>query len=477
MCSFCWRRWKPFSVAERGERLNAQVIRYLAEIVGPQGLLTDDDDLFVYAYDASFPEHRPDAVVFPRTVGAVSQIMALASEESIPVVPRGAGTGLSGGAVPVQGGIALSLAKMNHILKIDADNLVAEVEPGVINAHLQAATAPHGLFYPPDPASMKACTLGGNVAEDAGGPKCLKYGVTRNYVLGLQAVLPTGEILDTGGRVIKNTAGYDLTRLFVGSEGTLGIVTKIILRLMPLPESTRTMLVFFDSLEAASKSVSAIIAAGIIPSALEMMDNLLIRAAEDFTHVGLPIDVAAMLLIEVDGVDVALDADVDAIRKICEKEGAREVRVATSAAEVDRLWVARRTVIGAAGRIRPSLVLQDVTVQRSLLPEMVARIVQISKKHDLPIGVLAHAGDGNLHPLILFDARKEDDLKRVKLIEHEIFVASVELDGTLTGEHGIGVTKLEYLNWQLNPAAIRVTKGLKALFDPQNILNPGKIVV
>jgi glycolate oxidase len=456
--------------------VNSEVTRYLAGIVGPQGLMTDDDDLFLYAYDASFPEHRPDVVVFPRTVAAVVQTMALASEAGIPVVPRGAGTGLSGGAVPVQGGIALSLAKMNHILKIDANNLVAEVEPGVINAHLQAAAAKHGLFYPPDPASMKACTLGGNVAEDAGGPKCLKYGVTRNYVLGLQAVLPTGEILETGGRVIKNTTGYDLTRLFVGSEGTLGIVTRIILRLMPLPEATRTMLVLFDSLEAASKTVSAIIAAGIIPSALEMMDNLLIRAAEEFTHVGLSTDAAAMLLIEVDGARAALDADVEAIRRICEQEGAREVKVATSTAEVDRLWVARRTVIGAAGRIRPSMVLQDVTVQRSLLPEMVARIVQISAKHDLPIGVLAHAGDGNLHPLILFDARNEDELKRVKHIEHDIFVAAVELDGTLTGEHGIGMTKLEYLDWQLGPPAIRVTKGLKALFDPQNILNPGKIV-
>ena len=456
--------------------LQEPVLQRLADIVGAENLLTEEDELFLYAYDASFPEHRPQAVVFPATTEQISQIMALASDESLPVVPRGAGTGLSGGSVPAKGGIALSLTKMNRILSIDAENLVVEVEPGLVNAHLQSALAPYGLFYPPDPASMKVCTLGGNVAEDAGGPKCLKYGVTRNYVLGLEAVLPTGEVLETGGRVIKNTTGYDLTRLFVGSEGTLGVVTRIILRLMPLPEAKRTMLALFDSLEAASKTVSAIIAAGIIPSALEMMDNLLIQAAEDFTHVGLPTDAAAMLLIEVDGADAALDAEVAAIQKVCDQQGAREVRVATSAQEVDKLWLARRTVIGAAGRIRPSLVLQDVTVKRSLLPAMVARIVQISEKADLPIGVLAHAGDGNLHPLILFDARNDGDLKRVQEAEHEIFAAALELDGTLTGEHGIGMTKLEYLDGQLNSAAMKVTRGLKAVFDPQNILNPGKIV-
>jgi glycolate oxidase len=314
------------------------------------------------------------------------------------------------------------------------------------------------------------------VAEDAGGPKCLKYGVTKNYVLGLEAVLPSGEVLDTGGRVVKNTAGYDLTRLFVGSEGTLGVVTKILLRLMPLPQATRTMLALFDSLEAASQTVSAIIAAGIIPSALEMMDNLLIQAAEDFTHVGLPADAAAMLLIEVDGADVALDAEVEAIRRICLQEGVREFKVAASAAEVTQLWLARRTVIGAAGRIRPSLVLQDVTVQRSLLPAMVARIVEISDRHGLPIGVLAHAGDGNLHPLILFDARNEGDLAKVKAAEYEIFDAALELGGTITGEHGIGMTKLEYLGGQLDSTAMQVSRGLKAVFDPQNILNPGKIL-
>ena len=456
--------------------MNSRVLQGLAGIVGQENMLTAAEDLFLYSYDASFPEHRPEAVVFARTAEDVARIMTLASEESVAVVPRGAGTGLSGGSVPAQGGIALSLAKMNRILRIDAANLVAVVEPGLVNAHLQTALLPHGLFYPPDPASMKVCTLGGNVAADAGGPKCFKYGVTKNYVLGLEVVLPSGEVIHTGGCVVKNTTGYDLTRLFVGSEGTLGVVTGITLRLMPLPEGQRTMLALFDTLDAASRTVGAIVATGIIPSALEMMDNLLIRCAEDFCRVGLPKDAAAMLLIEVDGAEAALDAQVETIERVCRAEGAREVRVATTAEEVDMLWLARRTVIGAAGRVRPSLVLQDVTVPRSRLPAMVTRVVEISEKHDLPIGVLAHAGDGNLHPLILFDGRDPDQTRRVKDAEKEIFAAALELDGTLTGEHGVGLTKLEYLSWQLEPALIEITRQLKALFDPQNILNPGKIV-
>jgi len=323
---------------------------------------------------------------------------------------------------------------------------------------------------------MNVCTLGGNVAADAGGPKCFKYGVTKNYVLGLEVVLPTGEVVNTGGDVVKNTTGYDLTRLFVGSEGTLGVVTQITLRLVPLPEGKRTMLALFDSLDAASKAVGSIVAAGIIPSALEMMDNLLIRCAEDFVHAGLPTDAAAMLLIEVDGAEEALDSEVEAIEKICRREGVLDWRLASSASETDVLWLARRSIIGAAGRLRPSLVLQDVTVPRSFLPAMVARIVEISGKCGLPIGVLAHAGDGNVHPLILFDGRDSQDLKRVKEAEREIFRAALELGGTLTGEHGVGMTKLEYLSWQLSPPLMEITRRIKAVLDPHNILNPGKII-
>ncbi len=456
--------------------MKTSILQKLKSIVGEGNILSDEMDLLLYSYDASFPESKPDVIVFPRTTEEVSRIMALASAEQIPVIPRGAGTGLSGGAVPIKGGIILSLTKMTRILKIDTENLVVEVEPGVINSHLQFALAPHGLFYPPDPASMKVCTLGGNVAENAGGPRCLKYGVTKDYVLGLEVVLPDGAVIHTGGQVIKNTSGYDLTRLFVGSEGTLGIITKITLRVLPLPEDKKTMLAIFDSLEAASKTVSAIIAAGIIPTTLELMDNLLIRCAEDFTHVGLPTDAAALLLIEVDGAKEALPSQVQAIENICYRERVREIRLATSAAEVDRLWLARRTVIGAAARVRPSLVLQDVTVPRSLLPEMVSRVVDISKKVGLPIGVLAHAGDGNLHPIILFDSRIPGELEKVHQAEQEIFISALELGGTLTGEHGIGLTKREFFPWQFSPREIEVTRSIKKAFDPLNILNPGKIL-
>jgi glycolate oxidase len=456
--------------------MNKRIIQRLVEIVGQQNLLTGPEDLFLYGYDASLPEHQPEMVAFAPTTEAVAQILSLAAEESVPVVPRGAGTGLSGGAVPVQGGIALSLARMNDILSIDADNLMAQVQPGVVNAHLQGALAPYGLFYPPDPASMKVCTLGGNVAADSGGPKCFKYGVTRNYVLGLEVVLPDGQIIHTGGNVVKNTTGYDLTRLFVGSEGTLGVVTRINLRLLPLPEGKRTMLALFDSLEAASTTVGAIVSAGIVPSALEMMDNLLIQCAEDYVQVGLPKDAAAMLLIEVDGPNEGLDPQVETIEQVCREIGVRDVKLARSVQEADQLWLARRTVIGAAGRVRPSLVLQDVTVPRTQLPAIVRRVVEISEKHGLPIGVLAHAGDGNLHPLLLFDARNPDDLRREEEAEKEIFAAALELKGTITGEHGVGLTKLNYLSWEFEPAVMEITRRLKATFDPQNILNPGKIV-
>lgn len=456
--------------------MNQRVLREIENIVGEGNVLADDIDLLLYSYDASFPESKPDVVVFPRSVEEISRIMALASAEQIPVIPRGAGTGLSGGAIPVKGGIILSLTRMTRILKIDTENLVVEVEPGVVNSHLQIALAPYGLFYPPDPASMKVCTLGGNVAENAGGPRCLKYGVTKDYVLGLEVVLPDGEIIHTGGQVIKNTSGYDLTRLFVGSEGTLGIITKITLRVLPLPEAKKTMLAIFDSLNAASKTVSAIVAAGIIPTTLELMDNLLIRCAEEFTHVGLPTDAEALLLIEVDGAKEALPPQVQAIENICYREGVREIRIATSAAEVDRLWLARRTVIGAVARVKPSLVLQDVTVPRSLLPEMVSRVVEVSRKIGLPIGVLAHAGDGNLHPIILFDSRIPGELEKVQKAEEEIFASAIELGGTLTGEHGIGFTKREYFSWQFSPREIEVTRSIKRAFDPMNILNPGKIL-
>jgi len=454
----------------------ATLLPHLENVVGPTGLLTAPEDLMVYSYDATLLEHRPDAVLLPRTTQQITDILRLAGENGTPVVPRGAGTGLSGGSIPVSGGIVLSLTRMRHILEIDVQNLTARVQPGVVNADFQVALAPPGLFYPPDPASMKACTLGGNVAMSAGGPRCLKYGGTKDYVLGLEVVLADGEVIHTGGRTVKNTTGYDLTRLFVGSEGTLGVITEITLRLLPQPEAKRTMLAIFDDLDDASRTVSAIVAEGILPTTLEMMDNLLIQCAEDFTGAGLPRDAAAILLIEVDGFEEALDRQVATVQEVCAAQGVREVRAATSAKEVDDLWLARRTIIGAVARRRPSMVLQDVTVPPSQLPEMVARVVEIGQQYELPIGVLAHAGDGNLHPLILFDQRDEEEMAREREAEAAIFAVSLELNGTLTGEHGIGLTKRKYLPQALSPREMELTRGLKALLDPRGILNPGKIV-
>jgi len=456
--------------------ISATFLSHLENIVGPAGLLTAPEDLMVYGYDATLGEHRPDAVVLPRTTEQISDILRLAGDNGTPVVPRGAGTGLSGGSVPISGGIVLSLTRMREILETDVQNLTARVQPGLVNADFQAALAPLGLFYPPDPASMKACTLGGNVAMSAGGPRCLKYGGTKDYVLGLEVVLADAEVIHTGGRTVKNTTGYDLTHLFVGSEGTLGVITEITLRLLPQPEAKRTMLAIFDDLDDASRTVSAIVARGIVPTTLEMMDNLLIQCAEDFTGAGLPRDAAAILLIEVDGFEEALDRQVVTVQQVCTAQGARAVRAATTAKEVDDLWLARRTIIGAVARRRPSMVLQDVTVPPSRLPEMVARVVEMSQEYELPIGVLAHAGDGNLHPLILFDKRDEEELAREQEAEAAIFAASLELNGTLTGEHGIGLTKRKYLPQALSHREMQLTKGLKALLDPHCILNPGKIV-
>lgn len=452
------------------------VVKQLEAAINREAVITAPEELLMYSYDATLPEFRPDVVVFPTTTEHVASVMKLANEHGLAVVPRGAGTNLSGGSLPLKGGIVLCLSRMTKIVEIDRENLVAVVEPGVVNAELQSALLPFGLFYPPDPASMSACTLGGNVAENSGGPRCLKYGVTKDYVLGLEVVLPTGEVIHTGGSVMKNCTGYDLTRLFVGSEGTLGVVTKITVRLLPLPEAKKTMLAIFNSVVDASSAVSAIIAHGIIPTTLELMDNFLIRFTEDFVHVGLPKDAEALLLIEVDGFKESLDKQIEKIGSICHESRAREVRHATTPAEVDKLWLARRSAIGAVARALPNYSVQDVTVPRSKLPAIVKRIAEISAKHDIPIGVLAHAGDGNLHPIVLFDQKNEGDVAKVQAAEEEICRAALALGGTLTGEHGIGLSKRHFLPMEYGPTEMALVAKLRKLFDPNGILNPGKIV-
>ena len=448
----------------------------LKGIVGTKNVLSKKDECFDYGYDATLTEYSADAVVFPTSTEEVAQIIKLANKYLVPVISRGAGTNLSGGTVPHKGGIVLNVTRMNRVLEIDTQNNLAVVEPGLVNADFQEILAPYGYYYSPDPASMKVCTIGGNVAENAGGPRCLKYGVTREYIRGLEVVLPSGEVVVTGSKNKFTNDGYDLTKLMIASEGILGVFTKIIVSITPIWEAKKTMLCSFDRIEDASNTVADIVGAGIVPTTLEMMDNLLINCAEDHTKVGLPRDAAAILLIEVDGYKEDLPGQVETIHGVCKKNNVREFKVAQSAAEVDQLWLARRTVIGAVARKRPSYSLQDVTVPRNKMPAIVNKIVEISQKYDLPIGVLAHAGDGNLHPLVLFDEREKIEVEKVHHAEGEICKAALELGGTLSGEHGIGTLKLPYLEWEFSKEAIELMKGIKRLFDPNNILNPGKVL-
>ncbi|HHX51077.1 MAG TPA: FAD-binding protein, partial [Clostridia bacterium] len=424
--------------------IDSAALSRLKDIVGPEHCHTGKEMLLAHGFDATLPQYLPEVVVYAMTTQQVSDIMKVAHEYGIPVTPRGAATNLSGGSLPAKGGIVLVLSKMNKILEIDTKNLVVSVEPGVVNQDLQDALGGTGYYYPPDPASMKVCTIGGNVAECAGGPRCLKYGVTRDYILGLEVVLPDGQVTWVGSKFALDK-DLDLVRVLVGSEGMLGVITKLWLRIKPLPEAKKTMLGIFNTVEEASQSVSDIIARGIIPTTLEFLDNLLINCAEDFAKMGLPRDAGAVLIIEVDGFTPELDRQVEQIEKVCEGNGARDFQIATSAAEVDQLWTARRVVIGAVARKRPSYSLQDVTVPRSNFPKIAKAIVEISEKSGLAIGILAHAGDGNLHPLVLFDARNEEEVQRVHEAEAEICRTALELGGTISGEHGIGIVKMPYL--------------------------------
>lgn len=456
--------------------LSSELIKSLRQIVGERAVSANAEDRLLYSYDGTMLEFRPAAVVFPTSAAQISSIMGLAGQHHVPVVPRGAGTNLSGGSLPVSGGLVVSLTRMNRVLAVNPENLTAIVEPGVVNGDLQKHISRYGLFFPPDPASMNVCTIGGNVASCAGGPRCLKYGVTRDYVLGLEAVLPSGEVIRTGGQAIKNVTGYDLTRLLVGSEGTLGIITQIIIRLLPMPEAKKTMLVIFNSLVSAGQAVSAIIANGIVPATLELMDKLAMQCAEDYVHVGLPREAQAVLIIEVDGFKESLDRQVETIERICREEGAVETRIAESDEEADGLWLARRTILGAVGRIKPSFVIQDVTVPRQSLAEIIESVQETSRKYDVPIVVVAHAGDGNLHPIAMLDKRNPDEVRRAEEAEGEIISHALALGGTLSGEHGIGLAKKDFMPMEYGHTEMRIARGLKKLFDPNNLLNPGKIV-
>ncbi len=448
-----------------------------SRIVGRENTLTDREELTCYGYDASKLRALPDVVVFPGSMEEVAALIKLANRKRFPVFPRGAGSGMVGAAVPWNGGMVMVLTRLNRILEIDPDNMVAVSEPGVITGEFQKAVLRHGLFYPPDPASLQFCTLGGNVAMCAGGPRAVKYGVTRDYVLGLEAVLPTGSVITTGTRTMKGVVGYDLTRLLVGSEGTLGIFTKIILRLVPAPEGVRTLMAVFPNLEGAAKTVSAIIKQRIVPSTLEFMDQATIKVVENYLQMGLPTQSEAILLIEVDGRECLLDGDVERIGEICRQCGASEVEIAHTEAERERLWRARRAVSPALGQIKPGKINEDVTVPRTEIPALIRAIQQLAEKYALTIVCFGHAGDGNIHTNIMLDRNNRDELRRSEMAVEELFRIVLGLGGTLSGEHGIGITKSPFLQWEIGAEGFEAMWRIKTALDPLNILNPGKMFV
>ncbi|MFH1116420.1 MAG: FAD-linked oxidase C-terminal domain-containing protein [Pseudomonadota bacterium] len=448
----------------------------LAGIVGEQRATDRPEDLVAYSYDAYTAEHLPDLVIFPLTTREVSAVMRIAYREGVPVTARGSATNLAGEAVPLRGGIVLALSRMDRILSIDREHYRAVVQPGVINHDFQMAAAKLGLLYPPDPSSWMVCSMGGNVCTNAGGPKTVKYGVTRDYLTGLTVVLANGDVLEVREKGFSNGTGYNLTHLFCGSEGTLGVITEITVRLVPKPKATRTLRADFPRLEDSGKAVADIIGSGIVPSALELLDDVVICAVEADAHLGLPADVEGMLLVEVDGEPEGLDPQVKRIEGVLKANNAARVIAAKDDAEAQSLWTARRAAFSVMSRLRPTVLMEDATVPVSNLPVMIRKVRESADRHGVKIGVVAHAGDGNLHPLVVFDKRDEDEAERVKQAVEEIYREALALDGTLSGEHGIGMSKARLLPLQLDPVAMAVTRDIKRGLDPKGILNPGKFV-
>ncbi len=453
---------------------SASLVHELGQVVGESNVLHRLQDTIVYESDGTAERGIPTVVVLPAAADEVEAVVRIAQRYSLPVIPRGSGTGLSGGAVPDIGGVLLGTARMRRLLELDVENRFAVVQPGMVNADLSAMVAPHGLFYAPDPSSQKACTIGGNIAENSGGPHCLLYGMTTNHIMGLEIVTITGERMWIGGRE-ADCLGYDLVGALVGSEGTLAIVTAAMVRLLPKPQATRTMLGIFGSMDDACDAVSTIVRAGIVPAALEMMDDVTVSAVEASVHAGYPLDAEAVLLIELDGEAATVEAQGASIREICSAHHAREVRTATDKGERDRLWAGRKGALGALGRLAPNYFIQDGVVPRTRLREILRTIAEIGRRHDLVIANVFHAGDGNLHPNIVFDARLPGMEERVRMAGAEILRACVDLGGSITGEHGIGFDKQDFLSWMFSPAELDVMKRLKAAFDPNARLNPGKV--
>jgi glycolate oxidase len=452
-----------------------KIINELKGVVGPVHILTSSEERWCYAYDATDRARMPDVVVFPGSAAEVAAIVRLANEHRFPVVPRGAGTGRSGGAVPIAGGVVLVLTRLNRIIEINQNDLVAVVEPGVILGKLKAAVEAEGLYYPPDPASADFCTIGGNVAECAGGAVAVQYGVTRDYVLGLEVVLPTGEIIAAGTRTMKGVVGYDLTRLFLGSEGTLGVITRITLKLVSKPPARQTLAAGFSSLTAAAEAVSLILRSGLAPTALEFMDHVTLGCVREMLPFELPEDTAALLLIAVEGQPQDVEARAARIADFCREQGAGLVLHATTPDEADRLWRARKVVSPALLKVKPHKVSEDVVVPLGAIPKLIDALQDIAQNRGVIIPSYGHAGDGNIHVNVLYDRQVDREREAVHLAVEDIFHVVRELNGTLSGEHGIGLTKAPYLGMELSPAAIALQRRIKAAFDPLNIMNPEKI--
>ena len=447
----------------------------LRQITGKENVLVSKEDLLTYSYDGTtIWNHMPDVVVLPQTTAQISGIMKLADEHRIPVTTRGGGTNISGGSIPIRGGIVLCTTKMNRIISINKTTLVAEVEAGVVLQDFNQALAETGLFYPPDPQSAPGCTMGGTVAENAGGPYGVKYGVTKQYILGLEVVLASGEVVKLGGKTLKNRMGYELASLFAGSEGTLGIITSITVRLLPLPKAQKTMLAVFESTETAGDAVSHIIGQGIIPDKIEFVDNWFLNRMEEITHLGLPVDAEALLLIQADGDAQAVENEIEQIIKICRDMGAKESRAARNEAESVTLWQGRKSSFSAIFSSAPTVLSEDLTVPRDKIAAFIKKCNEISHKYGFPIRIVGHAGDGNLHPGILTDINDEENFARASRVVEEMVAAALDLGGVLSGEHGIGLEKKRFMKQAMDPVALRIMQDIKRLLDPNGILNPGK---
>jgi glycolate oxidase len=447
----------------------------LQNLVGGPYCSRKKEDLVCYAYDATARTYLPDAVIFPKDAKEISAILRTANLDRFFVIPRGAGTGMTGGSLPVEGGVVVVMSRFNRILEIDKDNLIAHVEPGVITGRFHRAVERENLFYPPDPSSSEFSTLGGNLAECAGGPRAVKYGVTRDYVLGLEVVLPTGEIIRTGVATAKGVVGYDLTRLIVGSEGTLGIITRITVKLLPRPEAVRTMMAVFDDMQIAAETVSEIIRRGIVPRTIEFMDNASIRCVESYQGMHLPVDAGALLLIEVDGKEEEVDPLIGQLKTVCESQGVKDTSIARKKEDIEKLWKARKAISPALFQFGPDKINEDIVVPRSKIPDMVRKIAALKERTGLTIVSFGHAGDGNIHFNIMLDKKNRADLEKAEEAVDALFEYTLELGGTISGEHGVGITKAPYIAREIGALELELMKKIKKLFDPNGILNPGKI--